>query len=217
MTTTTSITRKASSVYGPPTSRLDRSPTRPNREPAVNLAAILDVIEGLLNAAEHPDIVKVDRYGDGNEPWGPSTERSKSKTLAGVKVTHQSTATASLWGAVWPGQQPVAVPDVLPAPKFRAARLAILVVQLLDVARPAQFKAWQLVALPDLGPAEARGTFPAGVSITCADGASMLLRATSTGASVGHEDTEDRFSDYMIPEGVKQWHQRVSAVSAARG
>ncbi|GIM88792.1 hypothetical protein [Paractinoplanes toevensis] len=165
----------------------------------MNLPEILDVVEDLLRRAEHPDITAITRYGDSNQPWGPSAERSKVKGVTGLKVAHQSTATAMLWGADLPGETPLDVPATLPEPKYRAARLAILVVQLLDAARPAQFKAWRLVALPDMGPTEQRGTFPSGVSIVTADGTRMLLCTSSTGAMVGDEPAEEPFPDWQVP------------------
>jgi hypothetical protein len=175
----------------------------------MQLAQVLDVFEGMLVASEHPDIVEVTRFGTSGEPWGPNT---RATGITGVKVRHQSTATASLFGAVWPGEKPLPIPDTMPPPpQNRAPRLAIFAVQLLEVARPAQFQSWSLVALPDLGPTDQRGTSPFGVSLVCADGTKMLLRVSATGANVGAEPTEEPFPEYRVPEGVKQWHLRVSS------
>src|SRR3954469_19706656 len=109
---------------------------------SMQLAQVLDVVEGLLVASEHPDIVSVGRYGKGTEPWGPSVDRSRTSSIAGVRVTYSSTATAMIWGAVWPGETPISAPEEMPAPVWRTQRLAIFVVQLLDVARPQQFRSW---------------------------------------------------------------------------
>src|ERR1051325_2076488 len=107
-------------------------------------AVVLDTVEKILLGARHPDIVKIERYGPSAGPWGPSVKsRGMDKRgISGVKVTHQSLATASLWDAIWPGEQPVDPPATLPPPKgYRAPRLAILTFQLLDIVRPEQFKA----------------------------------------------------------------------------
>ena len=164
----------------------------------------LDVIERLLIAADHPDIAKIARYGPGEGPWGPTVERSPAKRITGVKVTHQSTATASLWEAIWPGEQPAELPAVPPKPKqMRAPRLVILVTQLLDVAKPPQFQAWRAVTLPELGNPDTQAGLPFGVSIILADGKRALLRATATGPTLGDEPEDDPYPDYVIPEGVK--------------
>ncbi|MEU4214053.1 hypothetical protein [Actinoplanes sp. NPDC026623] len=170
----------------------------------MQLAQVLDVLEGLFAASEHPDIKEIERYGHDTAPGGGSP--------AGVKVKHDSGSEAYLWGAVWPGAKPIPVPDEPLPPRYRASRLAVLAVQLLDVARPTQFRSWQLVAFPDLGPQP--GVSPAGVSIVCSDGTAMLLRVTAGSGPVG-DPADDPFPDYRIPEGVKEWHLRASAQSAA--
>ena len=38
----------------------------------MKLAQVLDVIEGVIRASEHPDIVPIERYGTATEPWGPT-------------------------------------------------------------------------------------------------------------------------------------------------
>ncbi|RZU52077.1 hypothetical protein EV385_3918 [Krasilnikovia cinnamomea] len=173
----------------------------------MRLAEILDVIEVVLNASEHPDIVQVDRYGDATEPWGPNIQTSKSRSISGVRVRFQSSASAMIFGAIWPGETPVPVPDEMPPPARRAPRLAIFVVQLLDVARPTKFRSWQLVALSDLGPTDARGSSPSGVSLVCADGTKMLLRVTGASASIGVDPETEPFPDYVMPDAVKLWHR----------
>jgi hypothetical protein len=168
-----------------------------------HVSQVLDVIETLLRAAEHPDITAVERYGPGLGPWGPSVSQSKVKAISGVTVRHQSTATASIWEAVWPGEEPADPPAVLPPPRQnRAPRLAVFVAQLLDAAQPAQFQAWRLVTLPDLGSAGQAG-LPFGVSVVEAGGKRTLLRVTATGPMVGADPLEEPFPDYVIPEGVK--------------
>jgi hypothetical protein len=168
------------------------------------MTAALDIIERLLKASQHPDIVKVERYGPGDGPWGPSVKSPgmDKKRISGVKVAHLSGATASLWDTVWPGEQPVDPPAVLPVPKGnRAPRLAVLAFRLLEVARPAQFKAWRRVALPGVGNPETQEGLPFGLSIVAADGGRSLLRASATGAPQTDDD-EDRFPDWTVPEAL---------------
>ncbi len=176
----------------------------------MQLSQVLDVIEGLLRASEHPDIAEIERYGTLGAPWDPR-DLQPGGSITGVKIRHQSTSTSALYGSLRSGQKPVPIPDTLPSPKSgRAQRLPILVVQLLDVARPEQFRSWQLVALPGIGPTGAQGAAPAGVHIECADGTSMLLQSQSTGAMVGDEPDDEPFPDYVIPATVKDWQKQTA-------
>lgn len=165
----------------------------------MQLAQVLDVVEGLLVASEHPDIVKVERYGTATEAWGPNVDRSKTTSVSGVKVTYTSTATAMLAGQIAPDAKPVPMPAEMPPPDRRAPRLAIFVARLLEVARPAVFSGWELVSRPTLGDDGQLGTLPYGISLACADGTKMQLLAQSTGAMVGAEPAEEPFPDYVIP------------------
>lgn len=172
------------------------------------MSVVLDVVERLLVAAQHPDTVTVERYGPGEGPWGPTVETSKARGVTGVRVVHQSSATASLWEADQPGAQAVEAPEVIPvpradklAPQMRAPRLLIFTAQLLDVARPAQFQSWQLLTLPDLG-VEGQEGLPFGLGITGAGGGRMLLRASATGPTVGEEPAVEPFPEYVIPAGL---------------
>ncbi|MCY1141394.1 hypothetical protein OWR29_25630 [Actinoplanes sp. Pm04-4] len=177
----------------------------------MQLVQVLDVIERLLVASEHPDIVSVERYGTATEPWGPDVARNRAQgSIAGVKVTHASTSSALLNGRIAPNAVPVIAPSEVPPPSLRAPRLVMFVSQLLDVARPREFASWQLVSQPD-GPSD----LPYGIGIACADGTNMLLMCQSTGAMVGSEPSEEPFPDYVIPEGVKTCLQEVSAHRAA--
>lgn len=176
----------------------------------------LDVIERLLAAARHPDITAVARYGPGLGPWGPTSQASKVKAITGVRVTFQSTATASLWEAVWPDPAPVPVPD-MPAPSRRAQRLLLLAAALLDHAKPDQFRAWQLVTLPGLGLEDERGVMPSGLLLTDTSGKQFLLRATATGPTVGAEPAAEPFPDWAIPEEVRGCLQQANAASAELG
>ncbi|MEV6349250.1 hypothetical protein [Actinoplanes sp. NPDC051851] len=154
----------------------------------VRLAQVLDVLERLLAAARHPEITAVDRFGSDAAPGGPSP--------AGVRVRYTTGAEAYLWGAVWPGENPLPVPETLPPPLGRRPdRLAVLTAQLLDAVRPPEFASWQLLGLPDLGPAGERGKAPRGIRITGADGTSLLLRVTAAGGPTAESETEP-YPDY---------------------
>ncbi len=178
---------------------------------------LLDLVERLLKAAEHPDIVKVERYGPGRGPWGPDVDQKKGPAATGILVRHQWSATASSWLAQWPGEeQPVDEPSELPPPRQnRAPRLAILVKQLLDAAQPAHLKAWRLVKLPNLGRADTQAHLPFGLSVVTAGGGRELMRVTATGATEGFDFDADPFPGYVIPEGVKTCLQ-ADAVTAGR-
>ncbi|MEU4558428.1 hypothetical protein AB0F72_08560 [Actinoplanes sp. NPDC023936] len=153
-------------------------------------AEVLDVMKRLFEAAAHPDIAEVRVYGAGTK-----------ESPGGVAVKDQRNGSTYLVASPWKGETPVDVPEQLPPPKLGVQRIAVLAVRLLDAARPAQFQAWRLVALPDLGPTDARGTTPAGVSIKCADGTNVLLRAMHGGSQTG-DPAEDPHPDWQIPAGI---------------
>jgi hypothetical protein len=157
----------------------------------VQLPDVLDLLRRLIEGAQHPDIADVRLYSGGPEP-----ERN------GVAVRDQRQGHMYLAGTTWKGETPVDTPDVLPPPKLGAQRIAVLAVKLLDVARPAELKAWRLVALPDLGSTDARGVAPAGVSLACADGTRVLLRATHGGAQAERDPEEDPFPDWRVPDSL---------------
>ncbi|GLY07405.1 MULTISPECIES: hypothetical protein [Actinoplanes] len=157
----------------------------------MQLAQVLDVLEALFAGCGHPEIATVARYGGDLVPGGPSP--------AGVRVRYRNQAEAYLWGAIWPGESPLPTPEVLPPPTWRADRIAVFAVHLLDVARPEQFRSWQVVALTGLGPEHQRGKVPRGVRIECADGTSVLLRATSAGGPEREPDS-DPYPTWKIPE-----------------
>jgi hypothetical protein len=175
---------------------------------------VLDLLEQLLHAARHPDITAIEQYGPGLGPWGPTVAESKVPAITGVQVTYQSTATASLWEAVWPDGKPVHTP-AMPPPNRRAPRLLIFTAQLLDYAKPEQFRSWQLLALPDIGLQTEQGVMPAGLGIVTASGAKVLLRATATGPTAGQEPAVEPFPGYTIPEGVRTCLREANAASAA--
>ncbi|WP_045740975.1 hypothetical protein [Actinoplanes rectilineatus] len=137
----------------------------------MNLTDALDLLERLLNAAGHPDIASVKRYGQGTE-----------QSPAGIDLADQRGAHMYLFGEQRKGEIPIDVPTVLPTPKYGSQRVAVLAAQLLDAARPDALREWRLVAFGDLGPTDARGVAPAGISMLAADGSRILLRS-AMGAS----------------------------------
>ncbi|MFG3709230.1 hypothetical protein ACGF7U_31490 [Micromonospora sp. NPDC047670] len=169
----------------------------------MQVSQALDVMEALLRVAEHPDIVAVDRYGTDVQPGGQSP--------AGVKALHRSGSAALLWAAVPPRDAtPVPLPSEPLPPRWRAARILVLAHQLLDVARPDQFAKWELCRQ-----AGVESPVAAALRITAADGSVVYLRATSASGSAAEPET-DPHPDYQIPQGVRSWHQAVSAPSAER-
>ncbi|MEV0898525.1 hypothetical protein [Actinoplanes sp. NPDC049802] len=160
----------------------------------MQLAQVLDVFEALFRAAAHPEIEAVERFGSDTAPGGPSP--------AGVRIRYADGALAYLWGAVWPGETDLPVPGVPPPPaRRRPDRALVLAVRLLEAARPAAFRSWQLVALANLGPDGERGKAPRGIRVVATDGTSLLLRATAAGGPERAPEVEP-YPDYRIPDGL---------------
>ncbi|GIF04372.1 hypothetical protein [Actinoplanes siamensis] len=148
----------------------------------MRLAHVLDILQDLHLASGHPEIAAVQRFGADAMPGGPSP--------SGLRVRYDTGSEAYLWGAVWPGETALPIPEVLPPPSRRAERAAVFAARLLEAARPGAFRAWDLVALPDLGPVGGRGKVPLGLRINCLDGTALLLRATAAGGPRREPDTE---------------------------
>ncbi|MFC4146636.1 hypothetical protein ACFO0M_10245 [Micromonospora mangrovi] len=164
----------------------------------------LDLIEALLRAAEHPDITAIERYGRDAQPGGQSP--------AGVKAQHRSSDAWALLSADVPPRtaQPAPLPTEPLPPRWRAARMLVLVHELLDAARPEQFAGWELVRQEGT-----HSPVAAGIRITARDGSVIYLRGMA--ASGQQRDPEiEPYPDYRIPQGVQQWHHRVSAPPAER-
>ncbi|WP_436532878.1 hypothetical protein [Actinoplanes sp. HUAS TT8] len=156
----------------------------------MQLAELLDLLKRLIEAGQHPDITDVSVFSR-----GPELARN------GVAVKDRWSGSTFLSGSDWKRESPVETPAVLPPPKKGVQRIATLTIMLLDAARPAQLQAWRPVALPDLGPTDARGATPAGLSIVCADGTHFLLRATQGGSQLPTPD-EDPHPEWRVPEGL---------------
>ncbi|SCL43136.1 hypothetical protein GA0074692_6779 [Micromonospora pallida] len=172
----------------------------------MQLSQALDVIEALHRAAEHPDVTDITRYGRDTAPGGQSP--------AGVRIWYRSGSSTMLWGEV-PHREaaPVPLPGEMPPPKLRAARGLMFAHHLLDFAQPDVFKSWELCSQP--------GTVvpvAAALRITARDGDVIYLRGTSAcgPGGAGGEPEEDQYPDYHIPEGVREWHLKVNALSAGR-
>jgi hypothetical protein len=160
----------------------------------------LDAVERLHDAAEHPDIVQVRRYGRDLKPGGQSP--------AGVAIRYQSGSEVYIWAAPAGKAVPAELPPAVASLRVRNPHAIRFLLRLLEVARPAQFKGWRTVAFPDLGLPDA-----CGVELKCADGSSFYLRVTSGSGST--DPATDPFPDYVIPEGVKTCLQGANAASAA--
>ncbi|WP_436521574.1 hypothetical protein [Actinoplanes sp. HUAS TT8] len=155
----------------------------------MHLVQVLDLLQELHVASGHPEIAAVERFGADAAPGGPSP--------AGLRLRYDTGSFAYLWGAVWPGETAMPVPENLPPPSRRASRAVVFAAQLLDAARPSAFRSWELVALADLGPVAERGKVPLGLRVNCADGTSLLLRATAAGGPNAEPDTEPH-PDYRL-------------------
>lgn len=169
----------------------------------MQVSQALDIVEALLNAAEHPDITAIERYGRDAQPGGQSP--------AGVKTQHRSSdAWALLMADVPPrAAQPVPLPTEPMPPRWRAARILVLVHQLLDAARPEQLGGWELVAQEGTHTPVA-----AGIRITARDGSVIYLRGMAASGE-RREPENDPYPDYRIPQGVQSWHLNPSAPTAA--
>ncbi|MFI6228713.1 hypothetical protein ACIBCR_15530 [Micromonospora echinospora] len=159
-------------------------------------ARVLDVIEALLRAADHPDYQQVARYGRDTLPGGQSP--------AGVKALHKSGSTSMLWCAAEPRDaHPVPADAVDGMTGSMPARTLRLAHRLLDAARPPQFSRWELCAAPGVGWPES-GKSPSALRITGSDGTVAYLRATAASGPGGGkaEPKEDPFPEWQVPDAI---------------
>ncbi len=170
----------------------------------MQVSQALDVMEALLRAAEHPDIVTIRRYGRDAQPGGQSP--------AGVKIQHRSSDTWALLSAFPPPRDatPVPLPSEMPPPKWRAARILVFAHQLLDAGKPEPFASWELCRQPGT-----EGPVAAAIRVSARDGSVFYLRGMAASGSM-REPEVDPYPDYQIPQGVREWHLRVSVPSAER-
>ncbi|NJP33674.1 hypothetical protein [Micromonospora thermarum] len=171
----------------------------------MQVSQALDVMEALLRAAEHPDIVEVARYGADTQPGGQSPP--------GVKAKHENGSYAMLWAEVPPRDARPMPLGEMPPPRLRARRILVLAHQLLDVARPEPFASWELCATPGVGDWTGGDPPPSALRITCRDRSVVYLRGTAASGDEAEPET-DPYPDYQIPQGVREWHHRVSAPTA---
>jgi hypothetical protein len=163
-------------------------------------AQVLNVVERLFNAAEHPDIALVKRYGRDVKPGGQSP--------AGVSLRYQSDSEVYIWAATGDGKPvPADLPAVMPSLRVRAPYALRMLVQLLDTAKPDLFTAWRTVSFPGLGLPQA-----CGLELKGSDGTSFYLRVTA--GSGPTDPAADPFPDYVIPEGVATCLHSANAASA---
>lgn len=169
-------------------------------------AQVLDVIEALFHAAQHPDYTSVARYGRDSMPGGQSP--------AGVSATHLSGSRSMLsLFEPRPGTFAVAADDSMMT--TMAGRTLYLTMRLLDAARPSEFTRWELHASPGVGWPD-HGRSPSAILLTGVDGSIAYLRATAASGPRGGaaEPKQDPFPDYQIPQEVVQWHHSQSAARA---
>lgn len=165
-------------------------------------AQVLDVVERLHSAAQHPDIVLVKRYGRDEKPGG--------KSPAGVSLKYQSGSEAYIWAATAEAAVPADLAPEVASRRIRGPHTIRLLLRLFDVAQPELFTAWRTVAFPDLGLSQV-----CGIELNGADGSIFVLRVTS---GSGPTDPDgDPFPDYVIPEGVRTCLREADVQSAARG
>ncbi|MET8278373.1 hypothetical protein [Micromonospora sp. NPDC005174] len=169
-------------------------------------AHVLDVVEALLIAAQHPDYTDVYRYGRDSMPGGQSP--------AGVSATHLSGSRSMLWAAEQPHDaRPADASDAMVT--SMPGRTLRLTLRLLDAAQPAEFTRWELCSAGGVGWPE-HGVSPSAIRITGADGTVAYLRATAASGPRGGaaEPKEDPCPGYVIPQEVREWRHRASAAIA---
>lgn len=155
----------------------------------VKTTDVLDIVERLHQAAAHPDVKAIRRYGRDSEPGGQSPP--------GVALTYRSGSEAYFAAVLQAAVEPVELPEAFDAQTFRARIQPALrlLVQLLGAAKPAEFTVWRTVGFPGVGAS------PCGLEIRCADGSTAYLRVTSGFGGNAALDV-DGFPEYRIPAAV---------------
>lgn len=162
----------------------------------MHLDEALTALGKILVAAEHPDFVEVYRYGRDEGPGGQSPP--------GIGVRHQSGAVSMIWASE-PSLREVPRPESMPGLKFRAPRMILILLGLLDAAQPNVFTSWV--------PVDFKGVHmsPAGLLIRGHDETPIWLRVTAGSAPIPeHED--EPFPDWSVPAGISQWQSAEPAI-----
>lgn len=140
--------------------------------------SVLDTIERLLKAAQHPDMTAFSRFSN------PS--------YTGIAITYADDAHAFI--SVEPEKvktRVVRLPEVMPEYKTRVVHLLALLVELLELTKPAGWQ-WRLVEV------EGVHLSPSGLEVNV-NGAVTLLRVTAGGAP-GVDTDPATFADWRIPD-----------------
>jgi hypothetical protein len=121
---------------------------------------VLDVLERLVTAAGHPDIVRVEQFGG---------------SMGGLAIVYRSGATAYL-SPVTEKATAVGLPGVLPEYQFRIQHALRLLVDVLEVAKPSGWR-WRTVGIDGvaLSPCGLEVDGPAGRVVFRAIGGSPTL------------------------------------------
>ncbi|MGK5682393.1 hypothetical protein [Actinoplanes sp. URMC 104] len=146
----------------------------------MTVGSVLDAIETLIRAAQHPDIADVYRY-----------------TFAGeqaVGIVYQSGAKAFIWPVKErTAAQPADLPDALGDYKPRVRYVLRMLTDLLELTKPEGWQ-WRVVAI------EGVGSGPCALELRVA-GQTVLLRVTSGGAPAADSDPAD-WAGWTYPDGV---------------
>lgn len=138
--------------------------------------SVLDIIERLLSSAQHPDMTAFSRF---------------SASYTGIAITYADDAHAFI--SVEPEKvktRVVRLPEVMPEYKTQVVHLLALLVDLLELAKPAGWQ-WRLVEV------EGVHLSPSGLEVNV-NGAATLLRVTAGGAP-GVDTDPATFADWRIP------------------
>jgi hypothetical protein len=140
---------------------------------------ILDTLERLLRAAQHPDVIAVDRF---------------ASSLTGIAITYQSQAHAYVWLAEDAVVKPAELPAVLPDYKDRVQHVLRLCVDLLEAVTPSGIDAWRTVAV------EGAQLSPCGLEVRAGQ-AGVVLRVTAGGAP-GTDSDPATWAGWTIPADI---------------
>ncbi len=136
----------------------------------------LDTVAALFQAAGHPDITDVERYG---------------KDGQSVVVRYRPKAEA-FFEQVQAKSSPVELPENLPPYRFRARHALSLLVQLLEVAKPAGISGWRTVGIDGVDLA------PCGIELRTDQGV-VLLRVSAGSPTLLDADPQE-WADWRPPD-----------------